>query len=57
MSKPINLRQARKARARAEKAAQADANAARHGLSRAEREIEAARAKALRDKLDGHRRE
>lgn len=53
----INLRRRRKQAARDAARQAGDANAARHGRTRAEREIEAARAaKAARD-LDGHRRE
>ncbi|PWJ20507.1 DUF4169 family protein [Jannaschia seohaensis] len=57
MSKVVNLRQARKQRARAEKAAQADANAARHGRSKAARELEKTTAEKARRDLDGHRLE
>ena len=52
--KVINLRQARKTKARDEKRVAADANAARHGLTKAERgvmKVEKSRAKHL---LDGH---
>jgi hypothetical protein len=53
----VNLRAARKAKDREAARAKADANAARFGRTKAEREIEAARAeKAARD-LDGHERE
>ena len=53
----VNLRQARKSRARREKRADADASAARHGRTRTEaaREEDAAR-KAARH-LDGHERQ
>lgn len=57
MSDVINLRAARKAKARAEADAQAAANRATHGRSKAERvrdEAEAARRAVL---LDGARRE
>lgn len=54
--KIVNLRRARKARARAETRAAADANAARHGTPKPARDLaEARRAKAERE-LDGHRR-
>ena len=57
MSQPINLNRFRKDKARAEKRARADANAVKHGRTKAEKTAEAAReAKAKRD-LDGHRRE
>lgn len=55
--KPINLRQARKARARAEARAQGDANAARHGRPTAEREAEHARDAIETRRLDGHKLE
>lgn len=52
----INLRTARKNRARAGRAAEADANRARHGQTKASASLEDARRdKAARD-LDGHRR-
>ena len=57
MGEIVNLRQAKKQAARKAARATADANAARVGRSKAEREVEKARAeKALRD-LDGHRRD
>lgn len=53
----VNLRQARKARKRAEKRRDADANAAKFGRTKAEVRKEWTEAeKAVRD-LDGHRRE
>ncbi|SDG24409.1 DUF4169 family protein [Alloyangia pacifica] len=55
MSNVINLNRFRKDRARAEKRAQADENAARHGRSKAERQRETnAAAKSARD-LEGHK--
>jgi len=56
-AKPINLRQARKAKARAAKRAQGDANAATFGLTKAARTRQAAEAEAARRKLDAHRRD
>lgn len=57
MSSVINLNRFRKAKARAEKRATADANAAKFGQSKAERGLAGARAeKAARD-LEAHRRE
>ncbi|SFI35589.1 DUF4169 family protein [Jannaschia pohangensis] len=57
MKTVINLNKARKTRDRDADKARADANAARFGRTKAERQAEAARAeKAARD-LDGHRRE
>ena len=53
MSQPVNLNRFRKDKARAEKKARADQNAALHGRSKAEKELDRARAdKAARD-LDG----
>lgn len=55
--KPINLNQVRKQKARAEKRARGDENAVMFGRTKAEKELEAARAeKAARD-LAGHQRE
>lgn len=56
-SKVVNLRAARKARQRGEKRAAADANAARHGRSRAERDAAEAERAKLDDHLDGHKRD
>ena len=57
MGKVVNLRQARKAAARAAARRQGDENAARFGRSRAEAEAEeAARLRAARH-LDLHRRD
>lgn len=50
--KPINLNLVRKARARAEEKAKADANAVRFGRTKAERLAEAARAEQARKRLD-----
>ena len=57
MAEIINLNRARKARARAESKAAAEANRARHGRTRADRTgQDAARIRADRH-LDGHKRE
>jgi hypothetical protein len=53
---PINLNRVRKARARADKARQADANAAAFGRSKAEKGLDAAKADLARTRLDAHRR-
>jgi Domain of unknown function (DUF4169) len=54
MPDPINLRQARKARARADKEAQAASNRAKFGRTKAER-LKATATEALdRRYLDGH---
>ena len=55
--KVINLRGERKRRARDEQRAQADANAARFGRTKAEKTLEKARAEKARRDLDGHRKE
>lgn len=57
MAEIVNLRRARKARARAEARTGADANALRHGTPKALRSLaEARREKAARD-LEAHRRD
>lgn len=57
MSQVTNLNQFRKQKARAEKRAQGDANAAKFGRTKAERDLEAARKDKARRDLDGHERE
>ncbi|MBS0565418.1 MAG: DUF4169 family protein [Proteobacteria bacterium] len=57
MAEIVNLRQAKKARERAEKRAQGDENAARFGRTKALKALEKARADKERDALDQHRRE
>jgi hypothetical protein len=57
MTEVVNLRQRRKQAARAAARKAGDANAARHGRSKAEKTLTESRAeKAARD-LDGHRRD
>lgn len=53
----VNLKQARKRKARAAAAKTGDANAARFGVSKAEREARTAKEKKAARDLDGHRRE
>lgn len=53
--KPVNLRQFRKDRAWAEKRAEAAANAARHGQSKAGKVLDAAKGERARRMLDQHR--
>lgn len=53
----VNLRAARKLRDRAKRRAQADANAARFGLTKAERKLQQTRADKARATLEAHRRE
>ena len=57
MAAPVNLNRMRKARARAEKLARADENAARFGRSKSEKQAEQARAEKDRRDLAGHERE
>lgn len=57
MAEIVNLKAARKQADRAKKRAQADANAAKFGRTKAERQIEEARAEAAVKALDAHRRE
>lgn len=53
--KPINLNQARKAKARSEKRAEADANAARFGRTKAEKaHIKATKTLEI-ERLDNHK--
>lgn len=49
----VNLNKARKARDRAEEKAQADANALKHGRTKAQRLLEATQAEKARRALDG----
>lgn len=56
MAEIINLRRARKAKARAGQAAQADANRIQHGLPKAERTLAAARRDLDGARLDGAQR-
>lgn len=53
--RPISLAKARKARERARKAAEADANAVKFGRSKAQKLREAADRDRARRQLDGHR--
>ncbi|MBB3712608.1 phage protein D [Limimaricola variabilis] len=55
--KPVNLNQFRKQKARAEKRARADVNAAKFGRSKAEKTRDAAEAEAAAKRLDQHRRD
>jgi hypothetical protein len=55
--KPVNLRRARKVRAREEARAEADANAARHGEAKPVRSLREARDALETRRLEGHRRE
>ena len=57
MGEVVNLRRARKDRARREKEAQAQENRVAFGRSKAERELTAAQNKIETPRLDAHRRE
>lgn len=57
MADIINLRAQRKAADRKAARAQGNANAAKFGRTKAERELEAARAAKIARHLDGHQRE
>jgi hypothetical protein len=57
MGEVVNLRQARKQKARIEKERLADENRALHGRSRAERERDWHTSKQADKFMDGHRRE
>ncbi|WP_296478196.1 DUF4169 family protein [Roseinatronobacter sp.] len=57
MSKITNLRTVKKQMARLDKRREADANAARHGRSKAERSRDADTVARLATHLDAHRRE
>ncbi|MDP2738271.1 MAG: DUF4169 family protein [Pseudorhodobacter sp.] len=56
MAQIVNLKAARKARGRAARKVEADANAATFGLTPAERNLQAARAAKAKCLLDGHAR-
>ena len=55
MAKIINLRRARKAKVRMDRAAEADANRLRHGVSREEREAAGSKRKKDSQDLDRHK--
>jgi hypothetical protein len=55
MSKPINLRQARKRKAREAKAKEAEANRVAHGTPKALRNLEAVRRDKLARQVEGHK--
>lgn len=57
MAQIVNLRARRKDAARAAARVQADANAAKHGRTKAERDRDRAAADKSERLLDGHRRE
>ena len=57
MNEIINLRRVRKAKARAASEADAAANRAAHGRTKAERTLSKAEREANARKLDGHKRD
>lgn len=57
MAEVVNLRTAKKQAARKAARAKGDANAAKFGQSKAERDLQAARTKQDHARLDGHKRE
>jgi len=57
MTQPINLRQYRKKKARADKAKQAEINRVQFGTPKALRELEAEREAKRQAELDAHKRE
>lgn len=57
MSTPVNLNRVRKDKARAEAKARADQNAVKFGRSKAEKELDKARAAQAALHLDQHRKD
>lgn len=57
MAEIVNLRQARKAKARAEKELAADSNRAKFGRTKSEKDRAKKVAALERDKLDAHKRD
>ena len=55
MSEIVNLRRVKKAKARAEKAAEADANRVKHGVAKPVRDLAQARKDVETKKIDAHR--
>ena len=54
-SSPVNLNKARKEKARDRAKSQADANSAKFGRSKAQRDLQAQRAEKLRAAIEAHR--
>lgn len=57
MSTPVNLNRVRKEKARAEAKARASENAVKFGRTKADKDLEKARAEQARKTLDAHRKE
>jgi hypothetical protein len=55
MADVVNLRRIRKAKARAEKSAEADANRARHGVAKPVRDLATTRAEKAKQNLEAHK--
>ncbi len=55
MAEIVNLRRMRKAKARAEKSAEADANRAKHGVAKPVRDLAKARAEKAAHDLDARK--
>jgi hypothetical protein len=55
MAEIVNLRRAKKAKARAEKSAEADANRVLHGTPKAARELAKARGEKAKENLEAHK--
>lgn len=57
MAEIVNLKRVKKARARTEKEAAADANRAMHGTPKRERDLAKARAELSQSRLDAHKKD
>jgi len=57
MARVVSLKTVRKQKARAEKRQRGDQNAARHGVSKAQKSLDHAREDKARRDLDGHKTE
>jgi hypothetical protein len=55
MAEIVNLKRVKKAKARAEKSAQAEANRARHGTPKAVRDLAKAREEKAAREIDAHK--
>lgn len=57
MTKPVNLNRFKKTKARAEKQARASENAVKFGRTKSEKLRDAAKAQAMKNHLDKHKRD
>ncbi|MBS0273863.1 MAG: DUF4169 family protein [Proteobacteria bacterium] len=55
MAEIVNLKRVKKAKARAEKSTQADANRARHGTPKAIRDLAKTRDEKAKENIDAHK--